>query len=182
MTAAWIDISVPLETGMEHWPGDPEVSIAPYLELERDGCNARMLHMSTHTGTHIDAPLHFLKAGGTIDEMPLTNTVGEARVITPADIDSIGRGERILLKCGGVAIDEATADVFARRSLACIGIDGLSIGSDAVHRVLLEANVYIVEGLDLHAVEPGTYDLVCLPLRIRGGDGAPARAFVRRRT
>jgi arylformamidase len=103
-------------------------------------------------------------------------------VITPDQIDTIELGERILLKAGGTEIDDSAADLLARRSLPCVGIDGLSIGSESVHRLLLEANVWIIEGLDLHMVEPGSYDLVCLPLRIRGGDGAPARAFLRRRT
>src|SRR3712207_5151682 len=105
----WIDISVPLRTGMVHWPGDIPVTIRQTMNmLQGDVCNLRTLSMSAHTGTHMDAPLHFIADGRSIDTMPPDATVGRARVIPIADEKAITRteltqhnpatGERVLLK------------------------------------------------------------------------------------
>ncbi|MEP6539286.1 MAG: cyclase family protein [Bryobacteraceae bacterium] len=203
----WIDISLPLQSGMPHWPGDPVPSMARGLDMDLgDICNARYLTMSAHTGTHMDAPLHFVNNSESIDRMPLTAAIGPARVIRiehnefigPEELEqhNIQPGERILFKTGSVwdptqfkktfvACNAAGARHLVERKVQTVGIDYLSIGAyegDGVetHQILLGAGIWVIEGLDLTQVEPGNYDLICLPLKILGGDGAPARAVVRK--
>jgi arylformamidase len=211
MKAGWIDVSVPLHSGMVHWPGDPEVSISRISSMENgDECNVSTISMSAHTGTHMDAPLHFLANGAGLDRLPLEAVIGPARVIAIRDPRSvtaaelarhgIRRGERILFKTHGAAarwkkgtFDEDyvyvsldAAGFLAARGVRVVGVDYLSVGgfredSAETHRVLLSAGIWIIEGLDLSRVKPGRHDMVCLPLRIAGGDGAPARVALRRR-
>jgi arylformamidase len=207
----WIDISVPLRTGMPHWPGDIPVHIEQTMDMRAgDACNLRTISMSAHTGTHMDAPLHFVMDGTGIDAMPLDATMGPARVLPIESDQSITRrelqrfeprsGERLLFKTSNsrwwrarcrlfmknfVAIEADAARYLADCGVRTVGVDYLSIGAykgDGVetHQILLGAGVWVIEGLDLSAVEPGDYELVCLPLRIEGGDGAPARAALRR--
>ena len=194
---SWIDLSVPLRTPMQHWPGDP----APDIALGR-------IHMHPHTGTHIDAPLHYIPGGATIDSMPPDATVGAARVvgIEGSAIDAPAlraiqpeEGERILFRttnsarcwCGAcfrkqyVSVTPDGARVLVDSGVRTVGIDYLSIGpygpeGDETHRILLSAGIWVIEGLNLAPVEPGNYELLCLPLRIEGGDGAPARALIRK--
>ncbi|MGH9630208.1 MAG: cyclase family protein [Bryobacteraceae bacterium] len=208
--SGWIDISVPVETGMVHWPGDPAVSVDRMSDMDRgDICNVRSMSMSAHTGTHMDAPLHFLRNGDGIDTMPLDATIGRARVIAIEDPKSIGRvelerheiqpGERILFRTANSAgawgtrcflksfvhVDSSGAEYLAGRHVQTVGVDYLSVGAyqgDGVetHQILLRAGIWIIEGLNLSGVDPGEYELCCLPLRIAGGDGAPARAVLRK--
>ena len=114
MKQRWIDISVPLQTGMVNWPGDPRVTIAPLKDMEGGGSsNVSLITMSTHTGTHMDAPRHMLRGGKSLDALPLEATIGPARVIEIRDRKSIQaaellehrirRGERILFKTYGSA-------------------------------------------------------------------------------
>ena len=171
-----------------------------------DICNARRLMMSAHTGTHMDAPLHFVNNSKSIDQMPLTATIGPARVIQIEHPGVIGPeeligyniqpGERILFKTRNlwdptafkttfVHCNAAAARHLLERQVQTVGIDYLSIGAyggDGVetHQILLGAGIWVIEGLDLTGVDPGSYDLICLPLKILGGDGAPARAVVRK--
>lgn len=207
----WIDISVPLRTAMPHWPGDIPVNITQTMNVDRgDVCNLRTLSMSAHTGTHMDAPLHFVAQGSAIDTMPLDATIGPARVIaiesdsaiTRAELQECGPqpGERLLFKTRNsrlwrnrcrlfmknfVAVNADAARYLVECGVRTIGVDYLSVGAyegDGVetHHVLLGAGVWVIEGLDLSAAEPGSYEMVCLPLRIEGGDGAPARAALRK--
>jgi arylformamidase len=210
MSENWIDISVPLRSGMVHWPTDQDVLIERKLILDRgDPMNLTVASMSLHTGTHMDAPLHFLGGAAGIDRMPLDATVGRARVlefptaaaIGPAELEpyAIEAGERVLLKTSNsrrcwrtdrfvadfVAVTSGGARYLAARGIRAVGIDYISIGADGedgdeAHRALMAAGIWIIEGLDLSAVAPGDYDLVCLPLKVLDGDGAPARAIVRR--
>jgi arylformamidase len=179
---------MPLRSDMAHWPGDPDVEIERYESIAR-GCeyNATRISMSAHTGTHIDAPLHYLTDGAGIDTMPLEIMTGPARVIASTEIEStkISRGERILAKTGGSLLDPVLARYLANSAIALAGIDSLSIGGTGelcaeIHKILLGAGVWIVEGLVLDHVEPGTYEFLCLPLKLMGADGAPARALLRR--
>jgi arylformamidase len=211
MRAAWIDVSVPLASGMVHWPGDPEVSISRISSMESgDACNVSTISMSAHTGTHMDAPLHFLANGAGLDRLPLEAVIGPARVIAIHDPRSVTAaelarhrirwGERVLFRTHGAAarwktgtFDEEyvfvsldAARFLAARGVRVVGVDYLSVGgfredSAETHRTLLGAGIWVVEGLDLGRVAPGRYDMVCLPLRIAGGDGAPARVALRRR-
>ena len=172
MPGDWIDISTPLRTGMRHWPGDPDVMVRQDL-----------LSMHPHTGTHVDAPRHYIPEAKTIDGLPLAALIGKARVVDIAHLDenSVARGERILLRgATDDGISGAQAEALAERAPCCLGIDSLSIGDEGVHRTVLGAGIWVIEGLDLANVEPGHWELVCLPLRIEAGDGAPARAIVRR--
>jgi arylformamidase len=209
MENRWIDISVPLRGGLVHWPGDPPVEIERVRDMERgDSSNLSAISMSLHAGTHMDAPRHFIRSGHGIDRMPLTATVGLARVIEIRDRESIKvqeilphrlrAGERILFKTENSArcwktdsfvtdfvhLSTEAAAFLAERRVATVGIDYLSVGGyhddgAAVHRTLLAAGVWIIEGLDLSRAGAGSYDLICLPLRVVGSDGAPARAIVR---
>jgi arylformamidase len=211
MKKSWIDVSVPLFSGMVNWPGDPAVSIEPIKEIAKGGSsNVSVISMGAHTGTHMDAPRHFFTGGTGLDKMPLEATIGPARVIAIKNRKRITfeelrghrirRGERILFKTPGsaarwrkrefdrnyVSISPEAALYLAERGVRTVGIDYLSVGGyktdgAETHRALLGAGVWIIEGLNLSGVEPGSYDLMCLPLRILDADGAPARAVLRRR-
>lgn len=207
--SSWIDISVPLRHGMPHWPDDQP------FELHRDhdmaqGAenNLSSLKTSAHVGTHMDAPLHFINGGSSIDQVPLDVVIGPARVIEIEDAreipiaelekHAIQPGERLLFRTANshrawkadefqkdfVAIGEAAAKWLAERRPALVGVDYLSVAPFAdggpTHRALLGAGVWVIEGLNLEGVEPGRYELVCLPLKIAGAEGAPARAVIRR--
>ncbi|HEY1388798.1 MAG TPA: cyclase family protein [Ktedonobacterales bacterium] len=210
MADEWIDVSVSLHTGMVHWPDNPPVSIEREMSMERgDVYNVSKMSMGVHTGTHMDAPIHFIRGGIGIDQMPLTAAIGRTRVIEIGDSVSIKpdelaghiiqRGERILFKTRNSArcwqtgdfvedfvyIAHEAAQYLASIGVQMVGVDYLSVGGYSVdgpetHQALLGGGVWIIEGLNLAQVEPGIYDLICLPLRIIGGDGAPARAILRR--
>ncbi len=205
----WIDISVPLRDAMVHWPSDPPVSIKRVKDIEQgDTANLSVISMGVHSGTHVDAPIHFVKEGKGVDNIPLDTVVGSARVIEIRDPESvkpeelvrhhIQRGERILFKTENsshvwqkdefvedfVFISDAATDFLVDRGVRLVGIDYLSAGSfkhggSYVHKKLLGSGIWIIEGLNLSNVTPGKYELICLPLRIVRGDGAPARAILR---
>ncbi len=205
----WIDISVTLRDGMVHWPGDPAVNISLAQSMS-DGCcvNLTRLDMCAHTGTHMDAPRHYLPQGATMEQLPLEAVMGPARVIAIDDPHEIGltelmrhdpqAGERLLFKTRNserdweneifmtdfVAFSVAAAQYLAERRVRTVGVDYLSVGGyhgdgAAIHRALLGANIWIIEGLNLGQVTAGAYELICLPLKIMGADGAPARAILR---
>ena len=200
-----IDISVPVRPGMHVWQGDPPFRIDQVATVEAgDGYNGTRLDLGTHTGTHIDAPLHFVDGGATVDSIPLETLVGPCHVVDATavagqlDAAALEGGlelppvtERLLFKTRNGALWER--DSFARDSIAftgdgaeallalgvrLAGIDYLTIGDEDAHQVLLEAGVVPLEGLDLRAVEPGPYTLFCLPLKVAGTEGAPARALL----
>ena len=207
--AGWIDVSVPLRTGMVHWPDNPPVRIERMLDIEHgDAANVSTLSMGSHTGTHMDAPLHFVRGGKGLDEMPLEATIGRARVVEIHDAESVKAeelrphevrgGERVLFKTLNSArrwyeeafiedfvyVSQEAAHHLATQEVLTVGTDYLSVGGflkDGVetHQALLEAGIWVIEGLDLAEVEPGEYELICLPLKVERGDGAPARAILR---
>jgi arylformamidase len=209
MASPWIDVSVTLRNGMVSWPGDPPAHISHALEIERgDPCTVSLLEMGAHTGTHMDAPAHFVRGGIGIDRMPLDAAMGMARVILIHDHTSITadelaghrirRGERVLFRTHNsehcwdtdrffqdfVYISAKAARYLAERQVRLVGVDYLSVGgfrADGVetHQALLNAGIWLIEGLNLKQVRPGRVQLACLPLRIAGSDGAPARALVR---
>ncbi len=206
----WFDISVPIYSGMAHWPDNPAVRIERMQDMKRgDAANVSKIEMGAHTGTHMDAPRHFLADGGGIDEMPLDATIGPARVIRiehpeailPAELEghNLQAGERVLFRTQNsercwntdqfiedfVYVSAAAAQFLVDRQVRTVGVDYLSVGGyvyDGVetHQILLGAGLWVIEGLNLAAVEPGSYELICLPLRIVGADGAPARAVLRK--
>lgn len=207
MSGGWIDISAPLRAGMTVWPGDAAVAVECAQSLERgDAYNLTRLAMSAHTGTHLDAPRHFLRGGAGIEAMPVEAMTGPARVVRvqgeavrAADVpDDLGPGARVLFRTRNsdrdlfagtffkdyVFLSREAAEKLARAGALLVGIDALSVSGfhedpAETHRLLLGAGVWILEGIRLRGVEPGEYELVCLPLRIEGADGAPARALIR---
>lgn len=206
----WIDISVPLHNGMVAWPGDAKFERTSTLQMANgDPCNLSEISTSAHVGTHMDAPRHYLDGAAGIESMPIAAVIGPARVIEIHDPEAIRipelephrlrKGERVLFKTANsercwntdhfqeeyVFIPPETARYLAELGLQTVGVDYLSVGGfesggPETHRILLQAGIWIIEGLLLAHVEPGEYELVCLPLKIMGADGAPARAVLRK--
>jgi arylformamidase len=198
------DISVPIRPGMIVYEGNPGVHLERVDSIP-DGAHANVsrLDLGVHTGTHVDAPLHFIEGAPGSESLELAPLIGPARVVdamaATADLDGktlegleIPSGaERVLLKTTNGRLWEREsfsrdfirltgdgARYLIRRGVRVIGIDFLSIGDEEAHRELLGSGVIPVEGLDLRDVEAGDYELVCLPLRLEGSDGAPARAVL----
>jgi arylformamidase len=200
------DVSVPIVDGGVIYPGDPRIRITVHSSVERgDPANVSALELGSHTGTHIDAPRHFFSHGGPVDGIPLERLIGPALVLDfPPEVAAIGAPElrvkdlrgarRVLFRTGNSAawtqpefkpeyvyLAPDGAEHLLRHGVELVGIDYLSIErfdskNHPVHRMLLEREIVIVEGLDLSAVSEGEYQLICLPLRLAGLDGAPARA------
>ena len=204
------DITLPIYPGMPVYEGDPEVSIRTWLSLEGGGAaNVSLLRLGSHTGTHVDAPLHFRSDAPGVDRLPLDVLIGPARVYALGAADHIdvnslrgvdlGACPRVLFKTRNsarrregrsspdfVALAGDGACRLVEAGVQLVGLDGPSADPFSstdfpVHHTLLDAGIIIVEGLDLYAVPPGDYELLCLPLKIRGGDGAPARVVLRER-
>jgi arylformamidase len=203
------DITVRLRPTIPTYGGEEPGPRLHFHSLIREGQSANVseLSLGSHTGTHVDAPDHFLDNGVTVEQIPAGHLIGPARVvefqtsehITAADLDaaSVPAGtERLLAKTPNgrfwdddtfhpefTAFADDAGPWLAARDLVLVGIDYLSIEgfrspTHAVHHALLERNVVILEGLDLRAVDPGEYFLICAPLPVVGADGAPARVFL----
>jgi arylformamidase len=203
------DISIPISPTMIVWPQDPPVEITQPRHFDK-GDHAVVSHisMSAHTGTHVDAPGHFIPGGGSVDTLDLEVLVGPAVVVRPPDVDLLTADvleqieipigtKRILFQTRNsdlwsknhaqfdesfVAIREDGARWLIDRGMRLVGIDYLSVApysnTGPTHRLLLAAGIVLLEGLDLSAVQPGPYQLVCLPLSLTGIEGAPARAIL----
>jgi len=204
------DISQTLHEGIAVWPGDRPYRYEWTMRI-RDGesCNVSAVTMSTHTGTHIDAPLHCDESGIDVAAIPADRFIGPARVvevqvqqrITAADLRRlpIDGVERLLFKTrsgrmkasesgpGFVYLAEDGAEYLGGLGLLLVGTDAPSVDSCdsetlASHRILSQHQVTILEGARLDPVPPGDYELICLPLKLAGLDGSPVRAFLRRQT
>jgi len=204
-----IDISVPLRNGIPCWPGSEGFNRHWTRSFQGgDGVNVSTITADLHVGTHVDAPLHFVDGGASVDELPLETLCGPAQVVelmgpgavTAAVLEASGvreGSERVLLKTRNSAFwrddvfhpDYAalTADAaqwILDRGVRLIGVDSMSVqcynDQPHVHTMLLEAGVVVVEGLELSLAAPGWYELICLPLRMEGAEGAPARAILRK--
>ena len=203
------DISLPISHGGVRYPGNPDIAISPHQSIARgDTANLSLISFGSHTATHVDAARHFIEGGQTADAIPLDRLIGAAVVLAfPDDVIAIGethlracdlRGERrVLLKTRNSTLlgrPEFVADYthlapdgaehLVSLGVELVGIDYLSVerfrsGDHRTHLTLLERNVVIVEGLDLREVPAGRYELICLPLKLAGLDGAPARAVLR---
>jgi arylformamidase len=200
---AIIDISVPVRPGMIVW--DDEA--APVVERVSsiaggDGYNLSRLVLGAHTGTHVDAPLHFIEGGASVEHLPLEALIGPALIVDARsvaeeiDAETVEREvvtgtERVIFATRNsqlwdrdgftndfVGVSPAAAALLVERGVRLVGIDYLSVGAPETHRKLLSDGVVLLEGLDLRGVEAGDYRLVCLPLDIVGSDGAPARAVL----
>jgi arylformamidase len=204
------DISLTVTPSLPVWPGDPAVVLERMTKME-DGAhnNISRMAMGVHTGTHVDAPYHFIADGKTIENLDLSALTGPAVVVQiPAECQLVGAAElqaagvvqgmeRILLKTannrywatpnlpfqkGFVALSPDGANHLIACGVRLVGIDYFSIApfGDSVptHRALLGAEVVVVEGINLSEITPGTYQLYCLPLKLGGSDGSPARAIL----
>ena len=204
---AIFDISIGIDENLPLWPGDPELRLHWAANIEQgDLVNLTELSMGIHTGTHIDAPLHFLPNGKPIDSLSLNVFVGEAQVVAiPQDVNLITVdilqdvceiiAARILFKTKNsqlwetskfqqdyVALEASAAQWLVDQGVQLVGIDYLSIAPfkdpAPTHEILLSNDVVIIESLDLRSVEPGLYTLICLPLKLVGREAAPARAIL----
>jgi arylformamidase len=204
-----IDITRTLRNGMVTWPGDPVFSLEKISSIEKgDPANLSLLTLGTHTGTHVDAPSHFLKGGEGVGSLDLDVLLGPCRVVEIHSGDHVCAKDlkgtvplpqrRLLLKTGNssgkqrdtfnpgfTALTPDAAKWIIDNGIRLIGVDYLSVEpfdaeeGNPVHRILLEGGVVILENCDLSPVEPGEYELLCLPLKIEGSDGAPVRALLR---
>jgi arylformamidase len=202
------DISIPIQTGGLVYPGNPAIEIAAQQAISQGaGANVSSISFGSHTGTHVDAAKHFFDDGETIDHIDPARFIGPAIVIemddtalqvTAADLQQhdLRGNTRVLIKTRNSGFLSDTefhrdytflapdgAQYLVDKGVDLVGVDYLSIeqfrsGHHRTHRTLLEKGIVIVEGLDLSSVGPGEYDLVCLPLRLAGLDGAPARAVL----
>lgn len=200
------EVSVPAHPGMVIYRDNPgiEVELASSI-AEGAGANISRLTMGVHTGTHIDGPSHFYEGGAGADTLPLDAMVGPALVVElpgiglgPIDAEALSTlaipagTERLILKTPNsllweqpefthdfARLDGSGAEHLLSLGIRLVGIDYLSIGDGDAHRALLGAGVVALEGLDLRAIEPGPYELLCLPLRLIDTDGAPARVLLR---
>lgn len=209
MTAKLYDISVDIQIGMPTYPGDAKFKSRKLKSVEQDGYEIHRLSLGNHTGTHVDAPAHFIQAGATITELPLDILNGQARVVEIQNKEKIGLTEvqnlkldndfRILLKTRNSSLWKTkkrfqknyvyltldAAKYLAENDIKLIGFDYLSLekfgdSEHPVHRYLLGNQVIILEGLNLSEVEEGEYEMCCLPLKLAGMDGAPARVILRK--
>lgn len=206
------DVTVPISAAVPIYSGDPGVVItSPATIAAGDGANVSHLSFGAHTGTHIDAPNHFIEGAGRLEDLELDKLIGRCTVVEiAADVDAIGPShlpelegiQRILFRTRNSAfwsepetgfrtdftyISPAAARILADAGVKLVGIDYLSVekfgsADHATHIALLEKEVVILEGLDLRAITPGDYEIICLPLHYIGGtgDGAPARTILRR--
>jgi arylformamidase len=202
------DISVPIRSGGLVYPGNPEIEINLQQAVAKGaGANVSFIRFGSHTGTHADAARHFFDDGQTVDAIPLERLIGPAlllsfpddlRAVSAADLQKhdIKGHKRILLRTRNSALLSQKefvrdytflapdgAQYLVDQGVELVGIDYLSIeqfhsGHHNTHRTLLGKSVVILEGLDLSVPAPGAYQLICLPLRIEGCDGAPARAVL----
>jgi arylformamidase len=204
------DVTVPLSSEVPTFPGDPCFEIHQLHRIDQGSSYAlSRIALGSHFGTHVDAPAHFIKDGASVDELPLEILLGKARVVELLVSDKIERADlealdlsddlRVLFKTrmsgqlrqpafqeDHIYLTPEAAVYLAQIGIKLVGIDYLSIekfGSDdyAAHRALLTAGIVIVEGLDLSEVEAGEYEMACLPLRVVGAEGAPARVVLRTR-
>ncbi len=206
----WIDLTRTIHKGLATWPGDSKPEILPASRIQNgDSCNTSTLRLSSHLGTHLDAPYHFEPGGKRLDDMALDPFIGQATVIdftsqsthiSREDLESreLNGVARLLIKTRfGERLDQTdfsedfvgmapdAAEFVVENGIELVGIDYLSIEpfhqpGHETHHTLLQNEVVIVEGLDLSHLTPGTYDFICLPLKIKDCDGSPCRAVAKR--
>ena len=192
------DISVPIRTGMVTYPGDPQVRLERVASIAGGGpANVSKLDLGVHSGTHVDAPVHFIEGAAGAEELSLAVLLGPCVVVAAGglssnDVAAAPEGaERVLFKTPNselwaqnefpqafAHLDGEAAQLLVDRGVKLVGVDWLSVGDEEAHHILLGAGIVPIEGLDLREVEPGDYFLVAAPLKIEGSDGAPARVLL----
>ncbi len=204
------DISLTISPTMPVWPGDPTIILERVSKIEEGGAsNVSRFVTSVHTGTHVDAPVHFLPGEKSVENLSLDVLLGPAQVVKiPTDVGLITSDvletchfeediQRVIFKTRNsrywdektplfhkdfVAISPDGAEFLVNRKIRLVGIDYLSVApyreSRPTHEILLQAGIVLLEGLDLGRVPEGVYDLYCLPIKLAGSDGAPARAVL----
>lgn len=204
-----IDVTVALDSNVPTYPGNTPFRLEPITRLSRgDSSNVSTVHMSAHAGTHVDAPRHFFDGAAGSESLALDLLCGPTHVIevstrTAIVADDLSRLDlsgsvRLLIKTRNsglwgspefqpdfIGVGESAARLLVERGVKVLGVDYLSVepfetAGAPTHHVLLGAGTIVIEGLDLHDVEPGQYEMFCLPLRIVDADGAPARVVLRR--
>ena len=197
------DVSVPIRPDMHIYRGNPGVRLERHESIGNGAhANVSRLELGVHSGTHVDGAVHFIDGAAGTEALPLDALVGRAEVVDATSLDGdldeaalasldLPVTERLLLKTTNSALWElpefshdfvrltgSGARYLIERGVRLVAIDYLSIGDEEAHKELLRSGVVAVEGLDLRGVEPGSYELICLPLRLEGSDGAPARAIL----
>lgn len=200
-----IDISWPITSRMTHYKNKATLQLTPIIKPE-SSVRETLITLNSHCGTHVDAPLHFLPQGKSIDALPLESLIGPCRVldytsvlgaITQHDLEAeaIEPHEIILVKTRNsfhdpiapfdpafIYLKDEGAHYLAAIGIKAFGIDYLGVEHDQPnhpsHKALLGKNIPIIEGLRLAHVEPGRYMLVCLPLAFQELDASPARAIL----
>lgn len=201
------DASLPLDGTTPIYPGDFALRIEPHSQMWAGASsNSSIIHMGSHTGTHVDAPLHMLEDGAPVDSIPLDHLVGPCRVVNVLHTPSVGEADlracdlegvkRVLVRTRNSERPKSSdflrdyahlagdgARYLASRGVLLVGVDYLSVdrfrsGDHPAHMAFMHGGVTILEGLDLAEIAPGDYLLVAAPLRLRGCDGAPARVFL----
>ena len=204
----YYDISVSISPQLPVWPDTQPIEFQRTLDLDQgDIANDTTICMSVHTGTHVDASLHFVSSGRSVDELPLETLIGLATVIDVGELEVItaifleglelpNNLKRILFKTKNsklwdsstfepnfVALSCDAAEWLINQGIVLVGIDYLSIqrfyDGPETHIVLLQSDVVIIEGLNLRDVPTGNYELICLPIKLKGLEGAPSRVILR---
>ena len=206
----WLDVTLPISNGMVTWPGDKRVEVSKSSAIGTNGSEANVtaISLSAHTGTHMDAPLHFFPDGTDITHIPFIHLIGPAKVIHITDPHQITfselkeadieKGDRLLFRTRNsdsdwsmkpfmkdyVYLSTNAAQYLVKHGIICIGVDYLSVAGEEngreVHQLLLGEGITIIEGLNLKTIVPGTYEMIALPMKIAGADGAPARVVIRK--
>ncbi len=204
------DITLTISNALPVWPGDPAINFYRVADVNNgDVCTLSRLESGSHIGTHLDAPLHFIKGGRTVDQLDLNVLIGpclvvhipNANIIDAAQLDALdipADTRRVLFRTRNseiwvsgdsstfhtdyVGVDRSGAEWLVGRGVQLVGVDYMSVApfadTIAPHDILLGAGIIAVENLNLTGIEAGNYQLVCLPLKLKDGDGAPVRAVL----
>lgn len=203
----YYDISLNLSSETVRWVTSPAFELIERRRMAKgDHNNSSVLSMSVHSGTHLDAPFHFVPDGAAIDQIPLELFIGPALVCavdTKGDITrenvaalQLSGETRVLFKTRNsrllhrgtytpdfAAFTVEAAEALVARGVKLVGLDYLSVAHAdeqiPVHRAFLDHGLALLEGIDLSEIESGRYELICFPVRLRGSDGAPCRAVLR---
>lgn len=203
----WIDISQPLHSDIAHWPGDTPFSYElSYTKADTGSVNIGKITTSLHTGTHVDAPFHFLENGEKIHDLDINLFIGRCLILDAVGRKQIGKeflqqynldgAQRILFKTTSAGTPDIfptqvpsltmeAVDYLNKKEIVLIGVDVPSVDLLAskdmpIHHQLHKYDMYILENIVLDHVEPGNYELVALPLPLQGADGSPVRAAIRK--